>query len=135
MVEKGIRFTPPHALTRIYTQRHVTVVYPARCRTLPRPDSTPGTLAPRNNSLARRTVSSGSVSDDLVHAVVEVHQQPVVLAIGRPMGDDGGGEPVRAPILVLPHGFDALPDQLHLHAIRRRDESLPGLDPVYRKQD
>ena len=39
------------------------------------------------------------------------------------MGDDGGGEPVRAPILVLPHGFDALPDQL-LHAIRRCDESL-----------
>ena len=60
---------------------------------------------------------------------VEVHQQPVVLAIGRPMGDDGGGEPVRAPILVLPHGLDALPDQLLLASLptyRAKDEGTRG---------
>ena len=45
------------------------------------------------------------------------------------MGDDGGGEPVRAPILVLPHGLDALPDQLLLASLptyRAKDEGTRG---------
>ena len=45
------------------------------------------------------------------------------------MGDDGGGEPVRAPILVLPNGLDALPDQLLLASLptyRAKDEGTRG---------
>ena len=45
------------------------------------------------------------------------------------MGDDGGGEPVRAPILVLPNGLDALPDQLLLASLptyRGKDEGTRG---------